>query len=296
MHRLVRISPFDAQSRRQTTFASVDVTPVVDDSFAIDIKDADLEIDDVPRRRRRRAARQQDGVRRAHPPHADRRRRRLPERAQPAPQPQDGHADAEGQAGAPRGGPSQRGRRRPLRREGRDRLGQPDPLATCCTRTRWSRTTAPTTRRATSRPCSTATSWPSWRLGCAARWARLRIHREQRAEFGSPDARSRARIRSSSAAPMARPAGPDGAVTTSRRGCRRATFALTTRCVAGAAHSERRLRAVVAGPERGERLRVDEALTALGCRRAARQMLGPAPASAPRVRLPWPVRRGRTAR
>jgi peptide chain release factor 2 len=45
VHRLVRISPFDAQSRRQTTFASVDVTPLVDDSVPLDIKDADLEID-----------------------------------------------------------------------------------------------------------------------------------------------------------------------------------------------------------------------------------------------------------
>ncbi len=45
VHRLVRISPFDAQSRRQTTFASVDVTPLVDDNAEIDIKDADLEIE-----------------------------------------------------------------------------------------------------------------------------------------------------------------------------------------------------------------------------------------------------------
>jgi len=45
VHRLVRISPFDAQARRQTTFASVDVTPVVDDSVPMDIKDADLEIE-----------------------------------------------------------------------------------------------------------------------------------------------------------------------------------------------------------------------------------------------------------
>ncbi|MDF1701383.1 MAG: PCRF domain-containing protein, partial [Planctomycetota bacterium] len=45
VHRLVRISPFDAQSRRQTTFASVDVTPLVDDSAEIDIKDADIEIE-----------------------------------------------------------------------------------------------------------------------------------------------------------------------------------------------------------------------------------------------------------
>jgi peptide chain release factor 2 len=45
VHRLVRISPFDAQQRRQTTFASVDVTPVVDDSVEIEIKDADIEIE-----------------------------------------------------------------------------------------------------------------------------------------------------------------------------------------------------------------------------------------------------------
>ena len=45
VHRLVRISPFDAQNRRQTTFASVDVTPVVDDDVALEIRDADLEIE-----------------------------------------------------------------------------------------------------------------------------------------------------------------------------------------------------------------------------------------------------------
>ncbi len=45
VHRLVRISPFDAQNRRQTTFASVDVTPLADDSVPLDIKDADLEIE-----------------------------------------------------------------------------------------------------------------------------------------------------------------------------------------------------------------------------------------------------------
>ena len=45
MHRLVRISPFDAQKRRQTTFAAVDVTPLVDDSIVIDIKDDDIEVE-----------------------------------------------------------------------------------------------------------------------------------------------------------------------------------------------------------------------------------------------------------
>ncbi len=44
-HRLIRISPFDAQSRRQTAFAAVDVTPEFDDDINIEIKDADLRID-----------------------------------------------------------------------------------------------------------------------------------------------------------------------------------------------------------------------------------------------------------
>src|SRR6266567_3393611 len=39
VHRLVRISPFDAQSRRHTSFASVFVYPVVDEDIEIDIKD-----------------------------------------------------------------------------------------------------------------------------------------------------------------------------------------------------------------------------------------------------------------
>jgi peptide chain release factor 2 len=45
VHRLVRISPFDAQSRRHTSFASVFVYPVVDDSIDIVIDDKDLRID-----------------------------------------------------------------------------------------------------------------------------------------------------------------------------------------------------------------------------------------------------------
>jgi peptide chain release factor 2 len=45
VHRLVRISPFDAQSRRHTSFASVFVYPVVDDEIEIDIQDKDLRVD-----------------------------------------------------------------------------------------------------------------------------------------------------------------------------------------------------------------------------------------------------------
>ena len=45
MHRLVRISPFNAQGKRQTTFSSVFVYPLVDDTINIEIKDSDLEWD-----------------------------------------------------------------------------------------------------------------------------------------------------------------------------------------------------------------------------------------------------------
>ncbi|QKX02277.1 peptide chain release factor 2 [Wolbachia endosymbiont of Dirofilaria (Dirofilaria) immitis] len=45
IHRLVRISPFDANSKRHTSFASVGVTPVIEDSIDIDVNEKDLRID-----------------------------------------------------------------------------------------------------------------------------------------------------------------------------------------------------------------------------------------------------------
>ncbi|HMO63422.1 MAG TPA: peptide chain release factor 2 [Ferruginibacter sp.] len=45
VHRLVRISPFDSNARRHTSFASVYVYPLVDDSIDIDIKDADVKME-----------------------------------------------------------------------------------------------------------------------------------------------------------------------------------------------------------------------------------------------------------
>ncbi|MFC0500199.1 peptide chain release factor 2 [Asaia krungthepensis] len=45
VHRLVRISPFDAAARRQTSFASVWVYPVVDDTIEIEVNDGDLKVD-----------------------------------------------------------------------------------------------------------------------------------------------------------------------------------------------------------------------------------------------------------
>jgi peptide chain release factor 2 len=45
VHRLVRISPFDAAARRHTSFAAVHVAPEIDDSIVVDINDKDLRVD-----------------------------------------------------------------------------------------------------------------------------------------------------------------------------------------------------------------------------------------------------------
>ncbi len=45
VHRLVRISPYDSQSRRHTSFSSVWIYPVIDDNVEVDIQDKDIRID-----------------------------------------------------------------------------------------------------------------------------------------------------------------------------------------------------------------------------------------------------------
>ncbi|MFG1419010.1 peptide chain release factor 2 [Xanthobacter sp. V0B-10] len=45
VHRLVRISPFDSNARRQTSFSSVDVYPVIDDRIVVEINEADVRVD-----------------------------------------------------------------------------------------------------------------------------------------------------------------------------------------------------------------------------------------------------------
>lgn len=45
VHRLVRISPFDSQKRRHTSFASVGVSPEIDDAIEFDVRDEDLRVD-----------------------------------------------------------------------------------------------------------------------------------------------------------------------------------------------------------------------------------------------------------
>jgi peptide chain release factor 2 len=45
IHRLVRISPFDANKRRHTSFAAVDVVPEIDDDIEVEVNDSDLRVD-----------------------------------------------------------------------------------------------------------------------------------------------------------------------------------------------------------------------------------------------------------
>ena len=45
VHRLVRISPYDANKRQHTSFVSVSVAPDVDDNIDIEVKDEDLRVD-----------------------------------------------------------------------------------------------------------------------------------------------------------------------------------------------------------------------------------------------------------
>ena len=68
VHRLVRISPFDSQKRRQTTFALVEVLPEVDDDIEIELDWDVIRVDTYRIAGRRRPARQQDRQRGAPDP------------------------------------------------------------------------------------------------------------------------------------------------------------------------------------------------------------------------------------
>ena len=92
VHRLVRVSPFDASGRRHTSFASLEVMPELDDAITVEIKPEDIKM--VPLLRRGRTAHQQDKQRRASHPYSYGHRGELPERAQPVPEPRHVYEDA----------------------------------------------------------------------------------------------------------------------------------------------------------------------------------------------------------
>ena len=87
VHRLVRISPFDSNARRHTSFASVWVYPVVDDRIQIDINEADCRIDTYRSSGAGGQHVNKTEVGGAHHPYPDRHRGRLPVRALAAQEP-----------------------------------------------------------------------------------------------------------------------------------------------------------------------------------------------------------------
>ena len=83
-HRLVRISPFDNQGRRQTSFAGVEVLPVVEQTDHIDIPENEMRVDVYRSSGPGWAERQHHRLGGADHPHPDRHRGHLPEREVPA--------------------------------------------------------------------------------------------------------------------------------------------------------------------------------------------------------------------
>ena len=128
VHRLVRVSPFDANARRQTSFAALEVMPELDDDSEIENPAGGHRNAGLPQLRRRRPAHQQDVLRRASDPPSHGHRGVLPDRAQPVPEPGQRHEDAAGKAGRAEAAAARGEDQRSEGRADEDRVGQPDPF------------------------------------------------------------------------------------------------------------------------------------------------------------------------
>ena len=128
VHRLVRISPFDAQKRRHTSFASLEVMPELPQDNDIVIEDKDLKVDTYRSSGAGGTAHQQDGKRHSHNAYPHGHCGVLPDAAQSDTKQRAGNAYAQKQACRTERARTDGGSHRHKGGNQKDRVGQSDSL------------------------------------------------------------------------------------------------------------------------------------------------------------------------